>query len=96
MKKCAITGYGANTYLQLLKVGVSHHTLDNLYSLKMAKMRKMGELLCMILIVLWLLPHAPSITFFSERPYLVSLAVDRKVASRVASNVLDLLLPEDH
>ena len=95
MKKCAITGYGANTYLQLLKVGVSRHALDNLYSLKMAKMRKMRRA-AVILIVLWLLPHAPSITFFSERPYLVSLAVDRKVASRVASNVLDLLPPEDH
>ena len=50
----------------------------------------------MILLVLWLLLHAPSTTFFSERPHLVSLAVDREVASRVDSYVLDLLPPEDH
>ena len=50
----------------------------------------------MILLVLWLLLHAPSTTFFSERPHLVSLAVDHEVASRVDSYVLDLLPPEDH
>ena len=50
----------------------------------------------MILLVLWLLLHAPSTTFFSERPHLVSLAVDREIASRVDSYVLDLLPPEDH
>ena len=47
----------------------------------MEKMRKMRRA-AVILIVLWLLPHVPSITFFSERPHLVSLAVDRKVASQ--------------